>query len=327
MVRKFVRDSLLYWMDEYKIDGFRFDLIGMFHRDSVVDWAKAMRAKRPDVILYGEPWTGGGPTRFGKGEQRRSGMAVFNDNFRNTFRGDLDGTAPGFALGGGASMQALQKAVMGWIDSPQAKDGFADSPQETINYVSAHDNMTLWDRVRNSIADTQPEQQRASVRLFGAVALLSQGVPFLEGGVEIGRTKGGNENSYGAGDKVNGYDWARATRFTDVLEYYRGLIALRHAHPIFRLATAKEVHRAIRFVPTKDLPEKTFAYTLNGTTAKSPYKEYLVVFHGGTEANRFILPPGEWIVLADDKRASATPSGKVQGTLMLSPLSASVLAR
>lgn len=319
MVRKFVRDSLLFWMDEYKIDGFRFDLIGMHTPEAIRDWSRAMHARRPDVLLYGEPWTGGGPTRTGKGAQRGSGVAVFNDRFRGVFRGELDGAGPGFLTGGGGSPFQLEKAVSGWIDGPNAPDGFTDSPEETINYVSAHDNMTLWDRLGLSLPKDRPELLRASVRLTQAVVLLSQGVPFLEGGAQIGRTKGGNRNSYNAGDAVNAYDWTRAEEYAAENDYVRGLIALRRAHPAFRLATADAVRKALKVVSPGPTP---FAFTLDHGG-----REYLVLFHGGTERGTYTLPTGKWDVLATGRRASATPIGAAVGVMNLEPLSAYVLVR
>ncbi len=311
MARKFVRESLLYWLREYKVDGFRFDLLGMHHPDSVRDWVKAIRKVRPDATIYGEPWTGGGPTRFPKGAQRGMGVAVFNDTFRNLFRGDLDGNSPGFATGGGAELGALREAISG---SPQ----FADSPEETVNYVSAHDNMTLLDRIRNSVPEGD---SRAALRLAGAAVLLSQGVPFLEGGAEIGRTKGGNHNTYDAGDLVNGYHWERAAQFADVRDYYRGLIQIRRQNPVFRLGTGSAVAASTRV--EQPLPG-VLLHTLKATR---PFKEYLVVFHGGLMAQTLDLPPGDWQVLATGEAATGRVLGISRGTLNLKPLSAYVLAR
>ncbi len=329
MVRKFVRDSLLYWLTEYKVDGFRFDLMGMFQRESVLDWAKALRAQRPDVLLYGEPWTGGGPIRFGKGDQRGAGVAVFNDYFRTAFRGDADGSLPGFAMGGKVDENALQKAITGWIDSPGKKDGFTDSPQETINYVSAHDNLTLWDKVVKSLPGASLQIRGSAVRLAAAATLLSQGIPFIEGGTPIGRTKGGNPNSYNAGDIVNGYDWAIAPQFAAIRDYYQGLIRLRKAHPVFRLSSAEEVRRTLRFLPARSLPKNTIAFTLTGVADRSrkTYREYLVILHGGNEWQALSLPAGTWSVLADSMIADATPHDTVTNLLRLQPLTAYVFAR
>ncbi len=327
MVGKYVRDSLLYWMDEYKIDGFRFDLIGMHQPESVRDWAKAMRAKRPDVILYGEPWTGGGPNRFGKGMQRGSGVAVFNDRFRGAFRGELDGSAPGFAMGGPADRNALEKAITGWIDTPGQQDGFTDSPQETVNYVSAHDNLTFWDRVEKSIPSRSAMLRGNAANFAGAAVLLSQGVPFLEGGVNLGRTKGGNGNSYDAGDKVNGYDWQRGYDFRETNEYYKGLIAIRRTFPSFRLSTAEDVRKAVKFLPASQTPPNTIAFTIDGTVAKDKYKTFLVVMHGGMDIGTINLPAGKWDLLVNVTNAGVKPMNTVSGTHRIARLAVNVYAQ
>ncbi len=295
MVRKFVRDSLLYWVREYHVDGFRFDLLGLHNPESVKDWAKALRAVRPDLMLYGEPWTGGGPLRFPKGAQKGTTFAVFNDDFRNMFRGDLDGSAPGFVTGGGGDYGRLVNLVGGSL-SPQ---GFADSPQETINYVSAHDNMTLLDRVARNLPK---EQQKAALKLAGASVLLSQGIPFLEGGVEMGRTKGGNNNTYSAGDAVNGFDWRRAMEYTDVIDTYRQLIKLRRSNPGLRLSHADAIKQSVRFLPKSETPPNTVAHRV-----RRDGKTLFVVLYGGLTSTTLPanslwprpvkLAPLSWVVL------------------------------
>lgn len=280
MARKFVRDSLLYWLKEYKVDGFRFDLLGLHNPESVKDWAKTLRAVRPDVVLYGEPWTGGGPNRFPKGTQRGTGFAVFNDDFRNAFRGDLDGNQGGFIMGAGGDQNYLQRVLTGSGGS----DGFTNSPQETVNYISAHDNLTLLDRIAKSV----PQNLHSSaLKLAGAAVLLAQGVPFLEGGAEIGRTKEGNHNTYNAGDALNGFDWARAAQFADVHETYRSLIRLRRENPGLRLSSAAEVNQAIRFLPPAQTPPNTVAYTVTHGG-----KHLFIVLHGGL--TRQTLPANQW---------------------------------
>lgn len=308
MVRKFVQDSLLYWMDEYKIDGYRFDLIGMFTRDSVAQWSREMRRVRPDVVLYGEPWTGGGPTRFGKSAQRGTGMAVFNDRFRNLFRGELDGPGSGFITGGGGSAKELVSRISGSIDD------FADAPTETVNYVSAHDNLTLWDKVAITLPNANSAERERAIRLTGAAVLLSQGMPFLEGGVQIGRTKGGNRNSYNV-LQPNVYDWKRATTFTSLNDYYRGLIAIRRQTPGFEHGTAEAVRRDLKFLKVED----GFAvYSVNGGKT-------IVSLNGTGESRRFSLPGGRFEVIADGQRAGLKALRGASGEVVVPRTSAMVL--
>jgi pullulanase len=321
MVRKYIRESLIFWLKEYRVDGFRFDLLGMFTPETVRELVDTIHKANPDAVVTGEPWTGGGPTRFGKGAQRSMPVAVFNDNFRNTFRGELDGTWPGFAMGGPMDRGALERAVAGAIDD------FAEQPGESLNYVSAHDNLTFMDRIERSIPNADDMTKSSVVKLAYAGVLLSQGIPFLEGGVEIGRTKGGNHNSYNAGDSANQYDWQRAVRFTDLRDYVRGLVALRKAHPAFRMASRDLIKSALTFVSADQLPAQTFAYRLDGSKAGDRWKDILVILHGGRERTDMRLPEGEWNVVVNAECAGTTPLGTATGTLKLEPLSAVVLFR
>ncbi|BDI31648.1 pullulanase [Capsulimonas corticalis] len=318
MVRKFVIDSLRYWLREYKVDGFRFDLLGMFSPETVRAISTRLHQARPDILLYGEPWTGGGPTRFGKGAQRGTGVAVFNDNFRNTLRGDLNGDQAGFALGGGASFDALRTAIEGSPD-------FADAPTESMNYVSIHDDMTYLDKVLKTLPGASAETQQRALKLAGAMTLLSQGAPILEGGAEMGRTKSGVANSYNRGDEINQFDWARGRQFAGVSNYYAGLIALRRAHPIFRCATQNDVHRTLAFLPESAVPAQTIAFTLDGAPNGDHWRSALVIFHGSAAAAAITLPAGPWRLAVNSDHADLEGEQPSSKTLPLAPLSAYVL--
>lgn len=316
MVRKFILDSLLFWQSAYHVDGFRFDLLGVFTPATVRALAATLHRSRPDALLYGEPWAGSGAPRYGKGAQRGLGIGVFNDNFRQAVRGDTDGTAPGFALGGHTPTADLQTVLSGSPD-------FADAPGESVNFVSVHDNQTLWDKIQATLPTAGPALQRRALTLAGAMVLLSQGVPFLEGGAEMGRTKGGNANSYNAGDAVNRFDWRHGLAFAPVSDAYRDLIALRRAHPAFRLATRSEVAGTLAWLDAGGLPPQTVAFTLDGARVGDSWAHLLVVFHGGTSPASLTLPEGDWKLALNGGRP-LTPAARV---LTLEPLSAYVLHR
>ncbi|MBB6049767.1 type I pullulanase [Armatimonas rosea] len=321
MVRKFIRESLALWAREYRIDGFRFDLLGMFTKETVAELAKEIRRHNPAALIYGEPWTGGGPLRFGKGDQRGLGVAVFNDHFRNALRGELDGPGAGFSHGGRVERPALEQAVSGSLAD------FAAAPTETVNYVSAHDNMTFWDKTALSLPN-DPALQRAAVKLAHAAVLLSQGIPFLEGGIELGRTKGMSHNSYDAGDTANQFDWARGERFADIHAYLAGLIALRRAHPALRLHTAEQVKSTLTFLPLENgVAFRGIAFRLEGRRVKDPWSEIIVALHRFKTPSTFTLPPGPWQVAVDAQTAGTRSLGTVENRLTLAPLSATVLFR
>jgi pullulanase len=317
MVRKYILDSLSYWLQQYHIDGFRFDLLGTHDPATVRAIVERVRSIRPDATLYGEPWTGGGPIRFGKGAQKGTGMAVFNDHLRNALRGDLDGAATGFANGPGGDREAVKRGVAGSIDD------FTASPAESVNYASAHDNLCLVDKLALSAKGATDAERESMLRLAVGTVLVSQGIPFLEGGCEIGRTKGGDHNSYVSGDRVNRFDWERAARWQATSDWVAGMIALRRAHPALRMSDAAAVRRSIQWLETAPL----LAWTIDGRAAGDPSRTLLVALNGEPTQASLSLPPGEWNVLANGGRAGAVSIGTATGSIMVAPWSLAVLTR
>ena len=317
MVRKYILDSLSYWLRQYHVDGFRFDLLGTHDPATVRAIVERVRSIRPDATLYGEPWTGGGPIRFGKGAQKGTRMAVFNDHLRNALRGDLDGTKVGFANGPGGDRDAVKRGVAGSIDD------FTASPAESVNYVSAHDNLCLVDKLALSAKGATDAERESMLRLAAGAVLLSQGIPFLEGGCEIGRTKGGDHNSYVSGDRVNRFDWERAARWQETSDWVAGMIALRKAHPALRMADAAAVRRSIQWLGD----EPILAWTVDGRAAGDPSRTLLVALNGEPTQASLSLPSGQWNILANGERAGAVSIGTAAGSITVAPWSLVVLSR
>ncbi len=311
MVRKYVIDSLLHWLRQYKVDGFRFDLLGTHTPATVRAICDRVRGERPDAMLYGEPWTGGGPTQFGKGAQRGMGIAVFNDALRNAIRGDLDSDKQGFAMGAPGFAPSIRAGVMGSIDE------FAQEPSESINYVSAHDNLALTDKIEKAVPAATPALKRAMHKLALAVVLVSQGVPFLEGGSEICRTKGGDHNSYVAGDAVNRFDWEAKDACSEVFEYTRGLIAMRRAHAAFRISDDSTVRSSVHMLDAGEL----VAWTIDGRASGDSAREIVVALNGTHAAQMLQLPAGKWQVLANERAAGVDALSTQQGRVSIAPLS------
>ena len=311
MARRYIADSLEHWLRAYRVDGFRFDLLGTHRPETVRAICERVKSIRPDATLYGEPWTGGGPTHFGKGAQKGLPIAVFNDHLRNAIRGDLDGTAVGFATGPGGDDGAIRRGVAGAIDD------FTREPTETVNYASAHDNLVLWDK----IAKTQPAASDATRRMMQKLALgivlTSQGVPFIHGGCEFARTKQGNHNSYNAGDDINDFGWARKAEYRDVFDFTAGLITLRRAHPAFRMADDAEVRRALAFLGTG----RTVAFTLDGTVSGDAWPRILVAYNDEPAPLTLDLPPGDWSIVVDASRAGTETITTARGRATLPPYS------
>lgn len=329
MMRKFIVDSLRYWMEEYNVDGFRFDLIGIFDKETVLEIDRTLTEIDPGVILYGEPWGGfGAEVTFGKGDQKNTSIALFNDGFRDAIRGSVfEHTVRGFALGMRARETRIKRGVIGSIEYDYLISDFAENPRETVNYVSSHDNQTLWDKNYSAWPEATTEQLKAAQRLSNAIILLSQGIPFLHGGVDFCRTKDGNENSYDAGVEINKFDWTRKAEFLDVFEYYRDLISLRKHHPAFRMRCSEDIVNSIKFL---DLPRElrqVVAYTIDGRASGDEWSEILIIFNGNPETVVFELPEGRWQMASDGHVVSLESLGEYSGKLELSATSAYIFFR
>ena len=306
MVRKYIVDSLAYWLVNFKVDGFRFDLLGTHYPQTARDICERMVALRPDITLYGEPWTGGGEIHFGKGAQKGTRMAVFNDNIRNAIRGDLDGNSTGFATGSGGDSAAIRRGVVGAIDD------FTTEPTETVNYVSAHDNVTLWDKLLKVAPHESDDTRRAMHKLSLGIVLTSQGIAFLDEGSDFCRTKNGNNNSYNAGDEMNALDWNRKAQYRDVFEYVRGLIALRKAHAAFRMSDDALIRKSITFLDNAGL----VSFLINGAEAGDIWNSIFVAYNGEPKVQSVNLPAGTWAIVVDSTHAGVetlrTTSGKFE---------------
>ncbi len=333
MARRYIIDSLKYWVTEYKVDGFRFDLLGLIDLETVKQAVSELRAIDPNLLIYGEPWAGGATPNHitGKGAQRGAGWAVFNDHYRDALKGNVfDARATGF-IQSGFSVEEVKKGIRGSIDD------FADSPLETINYVECHDNHTLWDRLLISTAENAAitaADRRAMDKLAAAVVFTSQGIPFIQCGQEFLRSKGGDHNSYDKPDAVNMIRWREKAEHHDVVEYYRGLIELRRAHPIFRLETADEVRQAVKFLDD-DLglaaPPGCIGFLIEDVTDRDEWSRALVLLNPQAKAAEFAIPAGEWKIFGDGRQVSAaavkqSSSKLVAGRATVAPRSALILA-
>ena len=247
MGRRFILESLKFWVEEYGVDGFRFDLMGLIDLETMKQIRAELTAISPDILIYGEPWTA--PTETGldqvtlKHVISGTGIGAFNDNFRNAIKGPPDGEETGYVQDG-SNRRGVKLGIAGSIDD------WAADPVESINYASAHDDLTLWDKLLHSARGLSEENYARMQMLSTGILAVSQGVLFYHAGTELCRTKDGVSNSYNAGDEINQLEWERLEQFPQVHAYMRGMIALRRAHPVFRLATAEEVRSRIEFHET-----------------------------------------------------------------------------
>jgi len=322
MVQKFVRDSLQYWLREYHIDGFRFDLMALLGVETMKKAAEDLHALNPHVLLYGEPWTGGGSALPGgqlvtKGQQKGLGFGVFNDDMRNALVGSMfNAHNQGYPTGASGQVHLIKASVMGSIDS------FTEAPSETVNYATSHDNYTLWDKIAISNGG-DPEYDRMLMdELVQAIVLTSQGMPFVQGGDEFLRTKGGNDNSYNAGDAVNQFEWERKFQHSDVFNYYAGLIHLRNNHPAFRLPTADAVRQYLSFLES---PDNTVAFQLTDHANGDAWATIIVIYNP-TKANAVVtLPAGSWTIVGTQGHVGETSLGQVAGTVVVPGITCEIL--
>lgn len=344
MVQKLSVDSLIYWAKEYHIDGFRFDLMGVLDIDTMNVIAERLKEIRPDIYLYGEGWNGGPSSlaeekrAFKASAKKMPGIGMFNDDIRDTIKGSVFyDDHLGFVNGGTHLENALRYGITGAVAHPQVDyDAYgsrpwAKEPGQSINYVSCHDNYTLWDKLSVSCPEASEEKKKAMNRLCAAIVFTSQGVPFIQAGEEFLRSKplpekkGFAENSYNMPDAVNSIKWDNIHEYPDMIAYYKGLMALRKAHPVFRMQSEAEMTQNLCFL--SDTPENVVAYLLKGKGADDTPENILVIFNGNDEEILYNLPEGKWKILVDDKTAGADGKKNISEKADVEPLSALVLEK
>ncbi len=307
MVRKFILESLEFWMRQYHVDGFRFDLMGVHDIITMQEIEKRVKKINPHVLLYGEGWAAGEsplPEKeraLKKYAARLNGIAVFSDDIRDGIKGSVFVEEDrGFVSGKPGMEQSIRFGVVASCPHPQvdySKVNYSDKPYATdpgqvVTYAECHDNHVLWDKLAISAKGRTESERIAMHKLALGIVLTSQGIPFLHAGTEFLRSKQGNENSYNAGDSINAIDWDLKTRNQQVCDYVKALVTLRQSHPAFRLRSGDAIRESIRFL---DSNPGTVAYTIDGAAHSDEWKKILLVYHANTEPVDFALPAGKWI--------------------------------
>jgi pullulanase len=312
MMRKFIVDSIKFWAEEYKIDGFRFDLMALHDIDTMKEIEKQAKSINPNIIIYGEPWTGGESSlpqwlQLSKGSQKGMQISVFNDNLRNAIKGDNDGYQLGFVNGGEGYVSEIKKGIVGAIGYNNEIYDFTQEPGEAINYVSSHDNLCLYDKFEKSNPKDTPFEREKMSRLALSIVLTSYGVPFIQGGTEILRTKQGIHNSYNSGDDINEIDWSRKAKYKETYEYIKGLIALRKSQRCMTLDNAEELRKSLKFL---EAPGNSIAYELT-SAFKEDYSKLIIIHNSNKEEIKIGLPDAnEWMLLANEYEANKTGVSK-----------------
>ncbi len=326
MMRKYMVESVKYWMQEYHVDGFRFDLMGIHDIKTMNEIHQAAMAIDPSVLIYGEGWAAQTPQypadslAMKANVYRMPGIAAFSDELRDGLRGPFDNDhRGGFLAGLPGEEESLKFGIVGAIRHPQVKNDlvnyskhpWAEQPTQMISYVSCHDDMCLVDRLKASIPDITPEELRKLDELAQTVVFTSQGIPFIYAGEEVMRDKKGVHNSFQSPDSINAINWHLKAEHADVFAYYKGLIALRKQHPAFRMANADKVRKSLEFLPVEG--ESLVAFRLKDHANGDSWGDIIVAFNARKEPAKLTVPEGKYTVVCANGLINEQGLGSVYG--------------
>lgn len=344
-MQDFIVNSTKYWADEYHIDGFRFDLMAIHDIETMNRVTAELKEVNPSIFVYGEGWTAGDSPlpveqrALKENVSKMTDIAVFSDDLRDAVKGHYTNAADrGFATGKPGLEETVKIGIVAATAHPQvdytkgnnSKFAYASSPEMIVNYVSCHDDLSLTDKLKKSMAGESEEAMREAAKLAQTIVFTSQGTPFMFAGEEVWRDKKGVHNSYKSPDSINAIDWGNKALYNDQFEYYQGLTALRKAHPAFRMTTAEDIARHLVFdeIDSSKTPN-LLSYSLIDNANGDTWKEIKVAFNGASEPQTINVKKGNWMIVARDGKISpAEGLGSFKGgKITLAPYSALILAR
>lgn len=349
MMRKYIVDSVVYWATEYHVDGFRFDLMGVHDTETMQAVREALDEIDPSIMIYGEGWTGG---ESSYDEAKRAvkanisqleGVAAFSDDFRDGLKGNVfDEKDTGFISGNDAYLEDVKLGIVAATENEQintekltkSEGAWAAEPSQCINYVSCHDNLTLWDKIQVSAADASKEDKVSMNKLAAAMTFTSQGIPFLQAGEEFLRTKPSEKegetydaNSYTSSDAVNSLKWDSLTDNKEVYEYYKGLIAFRKAHSALRMTETEDIQKSLTFLDDA-VKGDAIAYTITGSPNDEVAEEIMVIHNGNGKDISVNLPDDDtWSVYINGEQAGTKEIEKVSKKVTVKKISTMVLVK
>ena len=338
MMRTFMIESVKHWINEYHIDGFRFDLMGCHDIETMNAIRKAVDEIDPTIFIYGEGWSAGQcalPTEqlgVKANIPQMPRIAAFSDEIRDALRGPFDDDAKAGWLGSGIRIfkssdlegfkESMKFGIAGAIAHPQvnmskvnySKDPWANEPTQMMSYVSCHDDMCLYDRLKASLPGVSKDELIRLDLLAQTAVFTSQGVPFMLSGEELLRTKQGVHNSFESPDSINHLDWSNKEKYPQVFNYYKNLITMRKNHQAFRLGSASLVRENLEFL---DMPEKIVAYRVNGAAVNDSWRNIIVILNASRADTEVNIPEGNYTIVCCDGVINENGLGNLQGSKVI----------
>ena len=338
LMREFMKESAAYWVNEYHIDGFRFDLMGVHDIETMNEIHDVVAQIDPTIYIYGEGWSAGScaypqdKLAMKANTCELNGIGAFSDDMRDALRGPFsDDTKGGFLAGVPGQEESIKFGIAGAISHPQidmtkvnySKVPWTNEPSQMVAYVSCHDDMCLTDRLRSSIPYIGDDELIRLDLLAQTAVLTSQGVPFILSGEEMLRDKKGVHNSYRSPDSINRLDWNNLKRYPQVFDYYAGLISLRKQHPAFRMGSADEVRKNLCFL---EAPEGVVAYQLKNNAGGDSWKNIIVVLNSQKTPQTVDVPENTYTMVVANGKVDTNGIGLLSGkTLTVAPQSALIV--
>ena len=313
MFRKYMIESLEWWMKEYHIDGFRFDLMAIHDIETMNIISERLHAIDPAVIIYGEGWAAMAPAypeeeiALKVNTHMLNKIGAFSDNIRDAVRGPLGCENAGFMDGVAGNKANVEFGIAGGVEHPQVSvERWTNNPLQHVSYVSCHDDHCLRDRLEEATKASEAERL-AMVKLAQTAVYTSQGIPFIFNGEELYRHKQGVKNSYNKPDSINAIDWTYKTQYKDLVDYYAALAAIRHEHPGFCLADAELVREKLQFIDVDD--PCVVAFRINDLSGIDSARSLTVLLNGSKKAVKIDIPAGNYVVLAQNGKADVDGLG------------------
>lgn len=332
MMRKYMVESVLYWINEYHIDGFRFDLMGIHDIETMNEIRAAVDKIDPSIFIYGEGWAASAPQLDQEELAMKANIykmpriAAFSDEMRDGLRGGWDDDRKGaFLIGQPGHEMSIKFGLVGAVKHPQvindsvnySKEPWALQPTQMISYVSCHDDMCLADRLKATMPDATDEERASLHKLAETFVFTSQDVPFIFAGDEMMRDKKGIHNSYNSPDSINTIDWRNKTIHHDVFDYVRELITLRKNHPAFRMGDADKVRQYMEFLPVEG--SNLVAFILKDNANGDSWKNIIVAFNSRKEPAKLSIPAGRYTIVCKDGKIKQSGMGQVSGNKIIVP--------